>query len=76
MKTMQWIKTDKEMPRIGEHVVVRIKKHSPESRAADIDVQMCYNDGKGGPAWQKGWCKGDRFEITHWMRVELPEDKS
>jgi hypothetical protein len=64
-----WVSVDDAMPRIGSDVVVFIPRGFG---GPGIDVQRCYNGGRQNPVWHDGWNKGQRLEITHWMKVAIP----
>lgn len=47
--------------------------YSPRSYVK-IETHTVYNKNDNGSCFSKGWNKGERNEITHWMRLPAPPE--
>ena len=69
MKThLHWISVDEDMPYTGESVLTYGK--SGLGWTIDVNYVYCSSDHK--PTFQKGWRKGEHYEVTHWARIITP----
>lgn len=79
---MEWIKTSKDLPEYGKHVLVILKwDEKPFMAFRSEGGWECVFPEMGeikGDAYFDGFFRDKNFgvDVTHWMEIELPKDNS